>query len=144
MEVLKPRKDRYSPDSVYRIYIDIGNHPGAKWVSFKDKETGEVTKGIFLPDWETGGIRIRKGHLRFEINAIPVEGYMNTHVLIPAVSKGVDCGLGMKGKKIIDFKKAVIGNMYVCGEIYNDDQKKIIEKYVRRKRLFKIGRYKKG
>lgn len=143
MDVLKPRKDRHSPDNVYRIYINIGNHPGAKWVSFKDKGTGEVTKGIFIPDWETGGIRIRRGGVKFEINAIPVEGCMNTHILIPAVSKGVDCGLGMKGKKNIDFKKAVIGNMYVCGEILNEDQQKIIEKYVKRKRLFKIGRYKK-
>lgn len=142
MEVLKPRKDRYSPDNVYRIYINIGNHPGAKWVSFKDKETGEVTKGIFIPDWETGGIRIRRGGVKFEIHAIPVEGCMNTHILIPAVSKGVDCGLG-KGKKDIDFKKAVIGSMYVCGEVVNEDQQKIIGKYVRRKRLLKIGRYKK-
>ena len=144
MEVLKPRKDRYNPNNVYRIYINIGNHPGAKWVSFKDKETGEVTKGIFIPDWETGGIRIRRGEVKFEINAIPVEGRINTHVLIPAVSKGVDCGLGMKGKKIVDFKKSVIGNMYITGEVLNEDQRKIIEKYVRRKGLLKIGRYKKG
>lgn len=143
MEVLKPRKDRYSPDNVYRIYIDIGSHPGAKWVSFKDKETGEVTKGIFLPDWETGGIRIRRGRVKFEINAIPVEGLTNTHVLIPAVSKGVDCRLGMKGKKTTGFKKTVIGNMYVVGEIINEDQKRIIQNYARRK-SFKIGRYKKG
>lgn len=95
MEVLKPRKDRYNPDNTYRIYINIGNHPGAKWVSFKDKETGEVTKGIFLPDWETGGIRIRHGQVKFEINAIPVKGKINTHVLIPAVYKGIDCGLGL-------------------------------------------------
>ena len=30
------------------------------------------------------------------------------------------------------------------GEILNEDQKKIIEKYVRRRKLLKIGRYKKG
>lgn len=140
MEEIKPRKDRYNPDNVYRIYINIGNHPGAKWVSFKDKVTGEVTKGIFIPDVETGGIRIRKGQVKFEIHAIPVTGRMNTHVLIPAVSKGIDCGLG----KIIDFKKPIIGNMYVCGEVINEDQKRIIEKYVKRKRFLKIGRYKKG
>lgn len=145
MEVLKPRKDRYNPDNTYRIYINIGNHPGAKWVSFKDKETGEVTKGIFLPDWETGGIRIRHGQVKFEINAIPVKGKINTHVLIPAVYKGTDCGLGLSiGNKVTDFKKAVIGNMYICGEILNEDQKKILEKYVRRKGFFKIGRYKKS
>lgn len=143
METLKPRKDRYNPDNVYRIYINIGNHPGAKWVSFKDKATGEVTKGIFIPDVEIGGIRIRNGQVKFEINAIPVQGCMNTHVLIPAVSKGIDCGLGMKGKKIIDFKKAVVGNMYVCGEIINEDQKEIIAKYGKRK-FFKIRRYNKG
>ena len=98
---------------------------------------------VLKPDWETGGIRIRRGGVKFEINAIPVEGCMNTHILIPAVPRGVDCGLGMKGKKNPDFKKAVIGNMYVCGEILNEDQQKIIEKYVKRKRLLKIGRYKK-
>lgn len=141
---LKPRKDRYSPDNVYRIYINIGNHPGAKWISFKDKGTGEVTKGIFIPDVETGGIRIRRGQVKFEINAIPVKGLVNTHVLVPAVSKDVDCGLGIKkGKKTIGFKKTVIGNMYVCGETINEDQKKIISEYGRRK-LLKIGRYKKG
>lgn len=141
---LKPRKDRYSPDNIYRIYINIGNHPGAKWVSFKDKETGEVTKGVFLPDWETGGIRIRRGYLRFEINAIPIKGCMNTHILIPAVNKGVDCGLGIKkSSKQTYFSKSVIGNMYVCGEILNEDQKKIIEKYVRKRGFLKIGRYKK-
>ena len=59
MEVLKPRKDRYNPDNVYRIYINIGNHPGAKWVSFKDKNTGEVSKGIFIPDVETGGSSLK-------------------------------------------------------------------------------------
>lgn len=139
---IKPRKDRYNPDNVYRIYINIGNHPGAKWVSFKDKVTGEVTKGVFIPDVETGGIRIRRGQVKFEINAIPVKGLVNTHVLIPAVSKGVDCGLGMKKNKTIDFKKAVIGNMYVCGETINEDQKKIIAEYGRRKSL-KIRRYKK-
>ncbi len=139
MEVLKPRKDRYNPDNVYRIYIHIGNHPGAKWVSFKDKETGEVTKGIFIPDVETGGIRIRNGEVKFEIHAIPVKGCVNTHVLVPAVSKGVDCGLGMKGS---DFRKSIVGNMYVCGEVINEEQKKIIAEYVRRK-SFKIGRFKK-
>lgn len=144
MEVLKPRKDRYSPDNTYRIYIDLGSHPGAKWVSFKDKETGEVTKGIFLPDWETGGIRIRRGQVKFEINAIPVKGLTNTHVLIPAVSKGIDCSLGIKkSKKVTDFRKAIIGNMYVNGEILSEDQKKIIQKYANRK-LLKIGRYHKG
>lgn len=141
--VMKPRKDRYNPDNVYRIYIHIGNHPGVKWVSFKDKATGEVTKGIFIPDVETGGIRIRNGNVKLEINAIPVQGMTNTHVLIPAVSKGVDCGLGMKGNKIIDFKKAVIGNMYVTGETINEDQKRIINEFTKRKK-FKIGRYKKG
>lgn len=140
--VLQPRKDRYNPDNVYRIYIHIGNHPGAKWVSFKDKATGEVTKGIFIPDVETGGIRIRNGNVKLEINAIPVSGQINTHVLVPAVSGGVDCGLGMKGKKIIDFKKAVIGNMYVMGEYINEDQKRIINEYIKRKRI-KVGRYKK-
>ena len=136
---IKPRKDRYSPDNVYRIYINIGSHPGAKWVSFKDKETGDRTKGIFIPDVEIGGIRIRNGQVRFEIHAIPVKGCMNTHVLIPAVSKGVDCGLGIKTS---DFRKAIIGNMYVCGEITNEDQKKIIAKYGKRK-LFNIRRYNK-
>lgn len=139
MEILKPRKDRYSPDNVYRIYIHIGNHPGAKWVSFKDKETGEVTKGIFIPDVETGGIRIRRGKVKFEILALPVKGCMSTHVLIPAVAKGVDCGLGMND---CDFKKAVLGSMYVSGEVTNEDQKKIIAEYARRK-SFKIGRFKK-
>lgn len=143
MEVLKPRKDRYNPDNVYRIYINIGNHPGAKWVSFKDKNTGEVTKGIFIPDVETGGIRIRRGQVKFEINAIPVQGFVNTHVLIPAVSRGVDCGLGMRGRKIKEFGKAIIGNMYICGEIINEDQKKIITEYGKRK-FFKIRRFKKG
>lgn len=137
--ILKPRKDRYNPDNVYRIYIHIGNHPGAKWVSFKDKATGEVTKGIFIPDIETGGIRIRNGNVRFEINAIPVKGAINTHILIPAVSKGVNCGLG---KKSTDFKKAVVGNMYVIGETINEDQKRIINEFTKRKK-FKIGRYKK-
>lgn len=141
--VLKPRKDRYNPDNVYRIYIHIGNHPGAKWVSFKDKATGEITKGIFIPDVETGGIRIRNGQVKLEANAIPVQGQMNTHVLIPAVSKGVDCGLGMKGNKIIDFKKAVIGNMYVVGEAISEDQKRIVNEFRKRRKL-KIGRYKKG
>ena len=28
MEEIKPRKDRYSPDNVYHIRINIGNHPG--------------------------------------------------------------------------------------------------------------------
>lgn len=144
MEVLKPRKDRYSPDNVYHIRINIGNHPGVKWVSFKDKATGEVTKGVFIPDVETGGIRVRNGRVVFDINAIPVQGCTNTHVLVPAVQKGLDCGLGMIGKKCFDFKKAVVGNMYVNGEILNKDQKKIIEKYVKRKGLLKIGRYKKG
>lgn len=138
--VLKPRKDRYNPDNVYRIYIHIGNHPGAKWVSFKDKNTGEVTKGIFIPDVETGGIRIRRGQVKFEINAIPVKGSTNTHILTPAVSKGVNCGLGMK---TTDFRKAVIGNMYVVGETINEDQQKIISEYVKRRRL-KIGRFKKS
>lgn len=139
-QVLQPRRDRYNPDNVYRIYIHIGRHPGAKWVSFKDKVTGEVTKGIFIPDVETGGIRIRKGQIKFEINAIPVKGATNTHVLVPAVSKGVDCGLG---RDSVDFRKAVIGNMYVTGEVINEDQKKIINEFTKRKRL-KIGRYKKG
>lgn len=134
------RKDRYSPDNVYRIYIHLGNHPGAKWVSFKDKSTGEVTKGIFIPDVETGGIRIRDGGVKLEVNAIPVQGKLNTHVLVPAVSKGVDCGLGVTSKNIIDFKKAIIGNMYVVGETINEDQKRIIEKLKKRARL---GRYKK-
>jgi len=111
-------------------------------VSFKDKETGEVTKGVFIPDVETGGIRIRRGQVKFEIQAIPVNGCMNTHVLIPAVSKGVDCGLGMIGNKEVDFRKAVIGKMYVCGEVLNEEQEKIIKEYARRKFL-KIGRYKK-
>lgn len=137
---IKPRKDRYNPDNLFRIYLNIGNHPGAKWVSFKDKATGEVTKGIFLPDIETGGIRIRHGQVKMELNAIPVKGMMNTHVVVPAVSKGVDCGLG---KKTIDFRKEVVGNMYVIGEIVNQDQKKIIAEYAKR-RKFKIGRYKKG
>lgn len=66
-------------------------------------------------------------------------------MLIPAVYKGIDCGLGLSiGNKVTDFKKAVIGNMYICGEILNEDQKKILEKYVRRKGFFKIGRYKKS
>jgi len=138
--VLKPRKDRYNPDNVYRIYINIGNHPGAKWVSFKDKNTGDVTKGIFIPDVETGGIRIRRGKVKFEINAIPVKGTTNTHVLVPAVSKGFDCGLGMKSS---DFRKVVLGNMYVIGETINEDQKKIISEYVKRRGI-KIGRYKKN
>lgn len=138
--VLKPRKDRYNPDNVYRIYINIGNHPGAKWVSFKDKNTGDVTKGIFIPDVETGGIRIRRGQVKFEINAIPVKGTTNTHVLIPAVSKGFDCGLGMKSS---DFRKVVLGNMYVIGETINEDHKKIISEYVKRRGI-KIGRYKKN
>lgn len=137
--VLKPRKDRYNPDNVYRIYIHIGNHPGAKWVSFKDKNTGEVTKGIFIPDVETGGIRIRRGQVKFEINAIPVKGTTNTHVLVPAVSKWVDCGLGMKST---DSLKAIIGNMYVIGETINEDQQKIISEYVKRRRI-KISRFKK-
>ncbi len=138
--VLKPRKDRYNPDNVYRIYINIGNHPGAKWVSFKDKQTGEVTKGIFIPDVETGGIRIRRGQVKFEINAIPVKGAINTHILVPAVSKGVDCGLGMKST---DFRKAVLGNMYIIGETINEDQKKIINEF-RKRRIARLARYKKG
>lgn len=144
MEKIKPRKDRYSPDNVYHIRINIGNHPGVKWVSFKDKATGEATKGVFIPDVETGGIRVRNGRVFFDINAIPVQGCTNTHVLVPSVQKGLDCGLGMIGKKCVDFKKAVVGNMYVTGEILNEDQKKIIDKYVRRKKLLKIGSYKKG
>ena len=143
MEVLKPRKDRYSPDNVYHIRINIGNHPGVKWVSFKDKTTGEVTKGVFIPDVETGAVRIRNGSVVFDINAVPVQGCVNTHVLIPSVPRNVNSGLGMYGKKVISFKKYVIGNMYVCGEVYNDDQQKIIAKYVKRKRLLKIGRYRK-
>ena len=51
--------------------------------------------------------------------------------------------MGKCGKKEVDFRKATIGNMYVMGEILNEDQKKIIEKYVRRRKLLKIGRYKK-
>lgn len=142
METLKPRKDRYSPDNCYRIYIDIGSHPGAKWVSFKDKETGEVTKGIFLPDWETGGIRIRRGRIKLEARAIPVQGRDNTHVIIPEVSHEIDCGLGFAGKKS-GFRKAIIGNMYITGEVLGKDIKKAIEKYARRK-SFKIGRYHNG
>ena len=49
----------------------------------------------------------------------------------------------MKGNKIVDFKKAVIGNMYVCGEIINEDQKMIINEFTKRRKI-KIGRYKKG
>ena len=141
--VIQPRKDRYSPDNVYRIYMNIGRHPGAKWVSFKDKETGEVTKGIFLPDWETGGIRVSKGRISFQLMAIPVEGCINTHVIVPAVHSGVDCGLGKCGKKTIDFRKAVLGTMYVSGEVAIKDIRETIEKYARRKYLLKIGRYKK-
>ena len=55
---LKPRKDRYNPDNVYHIYIKMERHPGVKWVSFKDKQTGEVTKGLFIPDVETGCIKV--------------------------------------------------------------------------------------
>lgn len=139
MELLKPRKDRYNPDNVYRIDLHLGNHPGARWVSFKDKDTGEVTKGIFLPDWETGGIRIRRGQVKMELFAIPVKGLVNTHVIIPAVWKGTDCGLGYKS---IDFKKAVVGNMYVYGEVLSSDKQKIFQKYASR-RSFRIGRYKK-
>ena len=72
-----------------------------------------------------------------------MQGFVNTHVLIPAVSRGVDCGLGMRGHKIKEFGKAIIGNMYICGEIINEDQKKIIAEYGKRK-FFKIRRFKKG
>lgn len=139
---LKPRKDRYNPDNVLHIYLNIGEHPGAKWVSFKNKETGDVLKGIFIPDVETGGIRIRRGQVKLELTAIPVKGMVNTHVVIPYVPKGVDCNLGICGKKTIDFRKKTIGNIYVSGEVLNEDQKKIIAEYAKR-RKFKIGRYKK-
>ena len=139
MELLKPRKDRYNPDNVYRINLNLSNHPGAKWVSFKDKDTGEVTKGIFLPDWETGGIRVKRGRIKMDLFAIPVKGLVNTHVVIPAVWKGTDCGLGYKS---IDFKKAVVGNMYVYGEVLSSDKQKIFQKYAARRSL-RIGRYKK-
>ena len=141
---LKPRKDRYNPDNVYHIYIKMERHPGVKWVSFKDKQTGEVTKGLFIPDVETGCIKVRNGNMFLSFKAIPVKGCTNTHVIIPNVSKGVDRNMGKCGKKEVDFRKATIGNMYVMGEILNEDQKKIIEKYVRRRKLLKIGRYKKG
>lgn len=141
---LKPRKDRYNPDNVYHIYIKMERHPGVKWVSFKDKQAGEVTKGLFIPDVETGCIKVRNGNMFLSFKAIPVKGCTNTHVIIPNVSKGVDCNMGKCGKKEVDFRKATIGNMYVMGEILNEDQKKIIEKYVRRRKLLKIGRYKKG
>ena len=141
---LRPRKDRYNPDNVYHIYIKMDRHPGVKWVSFKDKQTGEVTKGLFIPDVETGCIKVRSSNMFLSFKAIPVKGRTNTHVIIPNVSKGVDCNMGKCGGKEVDFRKAVMGNMYVMGEILNEDQKKIIEKYVRRRKLLKIGRYKKG
>lgn len=141
---LEPRKDRYNPDNVYHIYIEMGRHPGVKWVSFKDKQTGEVTKGIFIPDVETGCVRVRNGNMVLRFNAIPVQGRVNTHVIIPDVSKGVDCNLGKCGKKVVDFRKATLGSMYVKGETLNEDLKKIIEAYVRKRGFLKIGRYKKS
>lgn len=144
MEELKPRKDRYNPDNVYRIRINIGNHPGVKWVSFKDKATGEVTKGVFIPDVEKGCVRVRKGRVLLDINAIPVQGLLNTHVLLPDGGNGADFGLGVTYKKFAAYEKSVIGNMYVIGEVLNEDQKKIILKYAKRRQFFKIGRYKKG
>lgn len=144
MMELKPRKDRYSPDNVYNIYIKMARHPGVKWVSFKDKQTGEVTKGLFIPDVETGCVKVRNGRMFLSFKAIPVKGYTSTHVIIPEVPKGVDCNLGKCGKKVVGFRKATLGSMYVTGEFLNEDQKKIIEAYVRRRKLFKIGRYQKG
>ena len=70
---LKPRKDRYNPDNVYHIYIKMERHPGVKWVSFKDKQTGEVTKGLFIPDVETGCIKVRNGNMFLSFKAIPVK-----------------------------------------------------------------------
>lgn len=136
---LKPRKDRYSPDNVYRIYLPVDRHPGTKWVSFKDKATGLVTKGVFIPDTETGMIRISKGNIIFAIKAVPVKGCMETHILLPDVWRGVDCGLG---RDKVDFRKAIIGKMYVVGEVLGEDQKRIINEFAKRKKL-KIGRYKK-
>lgn len=141
---LKPRKDRYSPDNVYHIRIKMERHPGVKWVSFKDKQTGEVTKGLFIPDVETGCVKVRNGKMHLSFIAIPVEGRLNTHVIIPDVPKGVDCNLGKCGKKVVDFRKATIGDMYVSGETLSEDYKKIIEAYVRKRGFLKIGRYKKS
>ena len=129
MELYKPRKDRYNPDNCYRICINLSKHPGVKWVSFKNKETGEVTKGIFIPDYETGGIRVRERGVILEAHAIPVKGLVNTHVIIPSVNKGVNCGLGYKSS---DFRKATIGNMYVSGEILSEDYRRMIQKYAER------------
>lgn len=140
MELFKPRKDRYNPDNTYRIIIDIGKHPGVKWVSFKDSATGETTRGVFLPDWEVGGIRVWNDRVRLALNAIPVQGMINTHVLVPCTSKGVDCGLGLKG---LDYRKATIGNMYVMGEVLNEDYVKMREKYGK-KFWRRIARFKKG
>ena len=98
-------------------------------MSFKNKETGEVTKGIFLPDYETGGIRVRERGVILEAHAIPVKGLVNTHVIIPSVNKGVNCGLGYKSS---DFRKATIGNMYVSGEILSEDYRRMIQKYSER------------
>lgn len=101
-------------------------------------------KGAFIPDVETGCIKVRNGNMFLSFKAIPVKGCINTHVIIPNVSKGVDCNLGKCGKKEVDFRKATIGSMYVMGEILNEDQKKIIEKYVRKRGFLKIGRCKKS
>lgn len=141
---LQPRKDRYSPDNVYHIYIKMERHPGVKWVSFKDKQTGEVTKGLFIPDVETGCIKVRNGNMSLSFKAIPVKGRINTHVIIPDDSKGADWNLGKCEEKEAGFRRAAIGDMYVTGEILNEDQKKIIEKYVRKRGFLKIGRYKKS
>ena len=141
---LKPRRDRYNPDNIYHIYLKMERHPGVKWVSFKDKQTGEVTKGLFIPDVETGCVRVKNGSMFLSFQAIPVEGRMNTHMIVPNVSKGVNYYLGKYGKGEGYFRKAILGDMYVMGEVLNEDQKKIIEKYARKRRLLKIGRYKKS
>lgn len=136
---LRLRKDRYNPDNVYRIYIDLNRFIGTKWVSFKDKQTGEVTKGVFVPDNEVGCIRIRNGRIRFQINAIPVKGLTCTHILVVGADRSVDCHLGRIGA---EFRKPTVGYMYVLGETTAEDREKI-ERYERQyKYKLRIKRHK--